>query len=618
MKYVLVTGGVVSGLGKGVTASSIGLLLQACGLRVTSIKIDPYLNTDAGTMSPFEHGEVFVLDDGGEVDLDLGNYERFLDSTLTRDNNITTGKIYQSVIDKERKGDYLGRTVQVVPHITDAIQEWIERVANVPVDGKEGPPDVCVIELGGTIGTVCLLILIFLTISQRSGFYLFMFFAGDIESMPFIEALGQFSYKVGPGNFCLVHVSLVPVLSVVGEQKTKPTQHSVRGLRSLGLTPNILACRSTKALEDNVKTKLSQFCHVPEENIVTLYDVPNIWHVPLLLRDQKAHEAILKELNLVGKAVEADLAEWTARTKIYDTLQDPVRIAMVGKYTGLTDSYLSVLKALLHASVACHKKLVVEWVAASDLEEITAQEAPDVHKAAWDLLKGADGILVPGGFGDRGVQGKILATKYARENKVPFLGICLGMQLAVVEFARSILGFDDANSTEFEPETSSPCVIFMPEGSTTHMGGTMRLGSRRTHFQVADCKSAKLYGNAKFVDERHRHRYEVNPDMISEIENAGLSFVGKDETGRRMEIVELPTHPYFVGVQFHPEFKSRPGKPSALFLGLIAAASGCLESVLQTGGKVIKASTNGVANGTSTGKVYQNGNMYSNGNGFHH
>ncbi|KAL0743830.1 hypothetical protein Bca4012_085343 [Brassica carinata] len=426
MKYVLVTGGVVSGLGKGVTASSIGLLLQACGLRVTSIKIDPYLNTDAGTMSPFEHGEVFVLDDGGEVDLDLGNYERFLDSTLTRDNNLTTGKIYQSVIDKERKGDYLGRTVQVVPHITDAIQEWIERVANVPVDGKEGPPDVCVIELGGTIGS---------------------------------------------------------------------------------------------------------------------------------------------------KAGEADVTEWTARTKIYDTLQDP---------------------ALLHASVACHKKLVVDWVAASDLEEITAQEAPDVHKAAWDLLKGADGILVPGGFGDRGVQGKILATKYARENQVPLLGICLGMQLAVVEFARSILGFEDANSTEFEPETPSPCVIFMPEGSTTHMGGTMRLGSRRTYFQVPDCKSAKLYGNAKFVDERHRHRYEVNPDMIQEIENAGLSFVGKDETGRRMENILKQT-------------------------GLIAAASGCLETVLQASGKVSKvSSTTRVANGTAAGKVYQNGNVHSNGNGLRH
>ncbi|KAA3467225.1 CTP synthase [Gossypium australe] len=453
MKYVLVTGGVVSGLGKGVTASSIGLLLKSCGLRVTSIKIDPYLNTDAGTMSPFEHGEVFVLDDGGEVDLDLGNYERFLDITLTRENNITTGKIYQSVIDKERKGDYLGKTVQVVPHITDEIQEWIERAAMIPVDGKEGPADVCVIELGGTIG--------------------------DIESMPFIEALGQFSYRVGTGNFCLVHVSLVPVLSVVGEQKTKPTQHSVRGLRGLGLTPNILACRSTKALDDNVKEKLSQFCHVPAENIVTLYDVPNIWHIPLLLRDQKAHEAILKGLNLLGIAREPDLTEWTSRTKNYDMLHDPVKIAMVGKYVGLTDSYLSVLKALLHASVHHRKKLVVEW-------------DPNTFKAAWNHLKGADGILVPGGFGDRGVQGKILAAKYARESNVPFLGICLGMQIAVIEYARSVLGLHNANSIEFDPKTSNPCVIFMPEGSKTRMGGTMRLGTRRTYLKVPDCKSAKL------------------------------------------------------------------------------------------------------------------------------
>ncbi|XP_039124567.1 CTP synthase-like isoform X2 [Dioscorea cayenensis subsp. rotundata] len=540
MKYVLVTGGVVSGLGKGVTASSIGVILKACGLRVTSIKIDPYLNTDAGTMSPFEHGEVFVLDDGGEVDLDLGNYERFLDIKLTRDNNITTGKIYQSVINKERKGDYLGKTVQVVPHITDAIQEWIERVAMVPVDGKEGPADVCVIELGGTIG--------------------------DIESMPFIEALGRFSYRVGPGNFCLVHVSLVPVLNVVGEQKTKPTQHSVRGLRTLGLTPNVLACRSARPLEDNVKEKLSQFCHVPAANIITLHDVSNIWHIPLLLRDQKAHEAILKDLNLLSVTGEPKLEKWMARAKLCDTLCDPVRIAMVGKYTGLSDSYLSVLKALLHASLRCRKKLVVEWVASTDLEDETAKEAPDSYEAAWKLLKGAHGILVPGGFGDRGVQGKILAAKYARENKVPFLGICLGMQIAVIEFARSILKLKDANSTEFDPDTLNPCVIFMPEGSKTHMGGTMRLGSRRTYFKVIDCKSAKLYGNVSYVDERHRHRYEVNPEMIMELERAGLKFFGRDETGRRMEILELPDHPYFVGAQFHPEFKSRPEKPSALFL----------------------------------------------------
>ncbi|KAK8923653.1 hypothetical protein KSP39_PZI019070 [Platanthera zijinensis] len=600
MKYVLVTGGVVSGLGKGVTASSIGLLLKACGLRVTSIKIDPYLNTDAGTMSPFEHGEVFVLDDGGEVDLDLGNYERFLDIKLTRDNNITTGKIYQFVIDKERRGDYLGKTVQVVPHITDAIQEWIERVAVIPVDGKEGPADVCVIELGGTIG--------------------------DIESMPFIEALGQFSYRVGPGNFCLVHVSLVPVLNVVGEQKTKPTQHSVRGLRGLGLTPNILACRSALPLEENVKEKLSQFCHVPLASIITLYDVSNIWHIPLILRDQKAHNAILRALNLHGNTREPMLEEWTSMAKICDTLHDPVRIAMVGKYTGLSDSYLSVLKALLHASVACRRKLIIDWVPSTDLEDTTEQESPDVHEAAWNLLKGADGVLVPGGFGDRGVQGKILAAKYARENNIPYLGICLGMQIAVIEFAQNIMNWQDANSTEFDPNTKHPCVIFMPEGSKTHMGGTMRLGSRRTYFHAKDCKSAKLYGNVNYVDERHRHRYEVNPDLVMKLEKSGLAFVGKDESGSRMEILELPSHPYYVGVQFHPEFKSRPGKPSAVFLGLIAASCGQLDVLLKA--PVVDYSLPSklvTRNSYSTAKVYQNGHAkhppngtyYGNGNGVH-
>ncbi|PKA58953.1 CTP synthase [Apostasia shenzhenica] len=542
MKYVLVTGGVVSGLGKGVTASSIGVVLKACGLRITSIKIDPYLNVDAGTMSPFEHGEVFVLDDGGEVDLDLGNYERFLNIKLTRDNNITTGKIIQSVINKERRGDYLGKTVQTVPHVVNEIQDWIERGAMIPVDGKEGPADVCVIELGGTIG--------------------------DIESMPFCEALSQFSYRVGPGNFFLVHVSLVPILNVVGEQKTKPTQHSVKILRGLGLTPNILACRCTMPLDKKAKEKLSQFCHVQAANIVTLHDVTNIWHIPSLLRDQKAHEAILRVLQLQGIAGEPLMEEWTSRARICDTLHIPVRIAMVGKYTGLSDSYLSVLKALLHASIPFRRKLAVEWVPASDLEDSTAEESPDVHLAAWNQLKAADGVLVPGGFGDRGVEGKILAAKYARENNVPFLGICLGMQIAVIEFARSVLNLHDANSTEFDPHTKDPCVIFMPEGSKTHMGGTMRLGSRRTYFKVSDCISAKLYGNTDYIDERHRHRYEVNPDMIDKFERAGLVFVGKDESGQRME--------------FHPEFKSRPGQPSALFLGLIAASCGELSALLQT------------------------------------
>ncbi|GMI74021.1 CTP synthase 3 [Hibiscus trionum] len=554
MKYVLITGGVVSGLGKGVTASSIGVVLQACGLRVTSIKIDPYLNTDAGTMSPFEHGEVFVLDDGGEVDLDLGNYERFLDVTLTKDNNITTGKIYQSVLDKERKGDYLGKTVQVVPHITNAIKDWIESVALIPVDGKEGPADVCVIELGGTVG--------------------------DIESMPFIEALRQLSFSVGPDNFCLIHVSLIPVLGVVGEQKTKPTQHSVRELRALGLTPHLLACRSAQPLLDNTKVKLSQFCHVEAANILNIHDVPNIWHVPLLLRNQNAHLSILKQLNLLSIAAPPDLEAWTRRAETFDNLTDSVRIAMVGKYVGLTDSYLSVVKALLHACIACSLKPTIDWIAASDLEDDTAQSAPEAHAAAWKRLRNAECVLVPGGFGDRGVCGMILAAKYARENNVPYLGICLGMQISVIEYARSVLGLEKANSHEFDEDTPDPVVIFMPEGSRTHMGSTMRLGSRRTLFQTPDCVTSKLYCNPHYVDERHRHRYEVNPDVIGVLEEAGLKFVGKDETGKRMEVLELPGHPFYVGVQFHPEFKSRPGKPSALFLGLILSARGKLEAYL--------------------------------------
>ncbi|MED6192548.1 hypothetical protein PIB30_011074 [Stylosanthes scabra] len=554
MKYVLISGGVVSGLGKGVTASSIGVVLKACGLRVTSIKIDPYLNIDAGTMSPFEHGEVFVLDDGGEVDLDLGNYERFLDVTLTKDNNITTGKIYQSVLEKERKGDYLGKTVQVVPHITDAIKDWIQSVAAIPVDGQEGPADVCVIELGGTVG--------------------------DIESMPFIEALRQLSFSVGPDNFCLIHVSLIPVLGVVGEQKTKPTQHSVRELRALGLTPHLLACRSAEPLLQNTKDKLSQFCHVPVENILNIHDVPNIWHIPLLLKNQNAHHSILQQLNLLEKATSPALQQWTKMAETYDNITDSVRIAMVGKYVGLTDSYLSVIKALLHACVALSLRPSIDWIAASDLEEDSAESTPEAHATAWETLKRADCVLVPGGFGDRGVKGMMLAAKYAREKKVPYLGICLGMQISVIEFARSVLGLDRANSVEFDAQTPNPVVIFMPEGSRTHMGSTMRLGSRRTLLQTPGCITSKLYGNSAFVDERHRHRYEVNPAVIRTLEEAGLKFVGKDETGNRMEILELPSHPYYVGVQFHPEFKSRPARPSALFLGLILAATGKLEAYL--------------------------------------
>ncbi|KAJ4772314.1 CTP synthase [Rhynchospora pubera] len=540
-KYVVITGGVVSGLGKGVTASSIGVLLQSCGLRITSIKIDPYLNTDAGTMSPFEHGEVFVLDDGGEVDLDLGNYERFLDLKLTAHNNITTGKIYQSVIQKERRGDYLGKTVQVVPHITDAIRNWIESVSSIPVDGKPGPPHLCVIELGGTVG--------------------------DIESMPFIEALRQLSFSVGKENFCLIHVSLVPVIGVVGEQKTKPTQHSVRELRALGLTPDLLACRSAQPLMDSVKVKLSEFCHVPVANILNIHDVPNIWHVPLLLRKQNAHEAIIKQLDLARQATPPELKAWTEMAENYDNLTNSVKIALVGKYTGLTDSYLSVVKALLHACSALSYRPSIEWIAASDLEDECAKISPETHATSWETLKGCSCILVPGGFGDRGVPGMILAAKHARENNIPYLGICLGMQISVIEIARSVLGMEDADSEEFNQKTPHRVIMFMPEVSKTHMGSTMRLGCRRTLFRRPGSLTSKLYGNPEYVDERHRHRYEVNPEFVSELEKSGLEFVGCDESQNRMELIELPGHPYYIGVQFHPEFKSRPRKPSALFLG---------------------------------------------------
>ncbi|KAG6415244.1 hypothetical protein SASPL_122650 [Salvia splendens] len=599
MKYVLVTGGVVSGLGKGVTASSIGVVLKACGLRVTSIKIesgnddwcDPYLNTDAGTMSPFEHGEVFVLDDGGEVDLDLGNYERFLDVRLTRDNNITTGKIYQSVLEQERRGDYLGKTVQVV--VVFRCCFCLDRISDVDSYfhlllhsglSSGGPADVCVIELGGTVG--------------------------DIESMPFIEALRQLLFSVGQNNFCLIHVSLIPVLGVVGEQKTKPTQHSVRELRALGLTPHFLACRSAevhcyygqdilflaKIFEQKlkaIKTSIGEY----KAKIVTILPCPckllAIYSISMTCQifgtslycfgwGQNAHNAILTHLelqrtNVVEQLVDwsivanpPNLQEWTDRAETFDNLSNSVstvRIAMVGKYVGMADSYLSVVKALLHACIACSLKPAIDWIAASDLEDDNALSTPEAQATAWRTLKNAACILIPGGFGDRGVKGMLLAAKYARENKVPYLGICLGMQISVIEFARNVLGMERANSSEFDKDTPNPVVIFMPEGSKTHMGSTMRLGSRRTLFQTPDCLTAKLYHNSEHVDERHRHRYEVNPEMVNTLEKSGLKFVGKDETGKRMEILELKDHPFYVGAQFHPEFKSRPGRPSPLFLG---------------------------------------------------
>ena len=535
MKYVVVSGGVLSGLGKGVTASSIGLLLKSAGLRVTAVKIDPYLNSDAGTMSPFEHGEVFVLDDGGEADLDLGNYERFCDLNLFKNNNITTGKIYSKVIEAERRGDYLGKTVQVIPHITDAVQDWIEDIASTPSDGSDLPPEACVIELGGTVG--------------------------DIESSPFIEALRQFQFRVGRENIFFVHVSLVPVMGPVGEQKTKPTQHTVKELRGLGISPDVLVCRASAPLEDETRNKLAEFCHVSPNAVISAHDVSNIYRVPLMLEKQGMCEALKIDCSKTDV-----LVKWEEMADRVDNLGDDVHISIVGKYTGLTDSYLSVIKGLQHASYAVNRTLVIDWIEASNLEDESHDD--------WSTLKAADGILVPGGFGDRGTEGKILAANYARMNNVPYLGICLGLQIATIEFCRNVLGMEGANSTEFDENTPHPAVVFMPEISKTHLGGTMRLGSRPTIWQVDDCKIRTLYGEGDSVDERHRHRYEVNPDLIEKIESHGLKYVGKDESGQRCEIFELDGHPYYVGVQYHPEFKSRPNRPSPPFLGLLKAASG--------------------------------------------
>ena len=545
MKYVVVTGGVLSGLGKGVTASSIGVLLKSAGLKVTSIKIDPYLNSDAGTMSPFEHGEVFVLDDGGEVDLDLGNYERFLDIALTRDNNITTGKVYANVIDKERRGDYLGKTVQVVPHITNEIQEWIERVAHVPADGSSETPDACVIELGGTVG--------------------------DIESAPFIEALRQFQFRAGKGNVCFVHVSLVPVMGPVGEQKTKPTQHTVKELRGLGIIPDILVCRSEKPLDSETKSKLAAFCHVDEDAVVSAHDVSNLYQIPISLFEQSVLRKVSVHLGFQVPTKLPILDEWREMADKVDTLEEEVRIAMVGKYTGLSDSYLSVIKALQHSAFAVGRKLQIDWIESTDLDP---NDRTENHEEAWRMLESADGILVPGGFGNRGVEGKIAAANYARVNEVTYLGVCLGLQIATIEFCRNVLNIESANSAEFDEDAPVHAVVFMPEISKTQMGGTMRLGSKPTPFLVDDCKIRRLYGGAEYVNERHRHRYEVNPDLIEKIEASGLVYVGKDETGKRCEIMELNGHPYYVGTQYHPEFKSRPGRPSPPFLGLLKAACG--------------------------------------------
>jgi len=572
-KIIVVTGGVLSGIGKGVTASSIGVLFRAMGYRVTALKIDPYLNVDAGTMSPFEHGEVFVLDDGGETDLDLGNYERFLSVSLTKDSNLSTGKIYQSVIERERVGEYLGKTVQVVPHVSDAIQEWILRVAKTPVsrfskttlsnDTTDEPPEICIVELGGTLG--------------------------DIESMPFVEALRQLQENLGYKNLCFCHVSLVPELGNPREQKTKPTQHSVKQMMSMGLRPDFLCCRGSTPLEPGTVSKLSMFTSVPKGAVLSLHDVSNIYRVPLMMIEQNLHSMLLQRLRMgpfqkgvnystVGQTDIADSIVIRNWKKLADSVDEPESecvIAVVGKYIDQGDAYLSVVKALTHAAIATKQRLRIEWIEASSLES-NNDDKVGKDPTAWERLRNADGVVVPGGFGNRGMEGKISTIQYSRETGKPFLGICLGMQAAVIEYCRNVLGIEKAHSAEFVADLvtdEEDVVIFMPEGDRERMGGTMRLGARETLLKDGST-ARRLYGKEK-VMERHRHRYEVNPALVSRLEEKGLHFVGKnaDSSGERMEIAELSdkSHPYFVASQFHPEFTSRPELPNPLFLGLLQA-----------------------------------------------
>ncbi|ETI20379.1 CTP synthase [Cladophialophora carrionii CBS 160.54] len=583
MKYVLVSGGVISGIGKGIIASSTGLLLKTVGLKVTAIKIDPYLNVDAGTMAPTEHGECFVLDDGGEVDLDLGNYERYLNVTLTLENSITTGKMYQHVIERERRGDYLGKTVQVVPHITNAIQDWIERVARIPVDDTKEEPDVCIIELGGTVG--------------------------DIESAPFIEAMRQLRRRAGRDNFVHIHVSLVPVIS--GEQKTKPTQQAIRDARAAGLAPDLIGCRCQQPLEDATINKIAMFCQVEPMQVLAVHDVESTYHVPLLLEQQKLPDQLRDLFRLDAYPIAPTLvtrghqlwSDWkkltTSQERFLET--EKVTIALVGKYTNLHDSYLSVIKALEHSAMACQRKLNLIWVDAGNLEKATLESNPETYHKAWHELCTADGVLVPGGFGHRGTEGMVAAANWARTKPKPYLGICLGMQVAVIEYARNVCGLKGAHSVELDARTTDPVVVFMPEIDKATMGGNMRLGLRPTLFQEKTSWSRlrKLYGNAPAVNERHRHRYEVNPEYITRLSDAGLTFIGKDDKGERMEVIELEDHPWFVGVQFHPEYLSRVLRPSPPYLGFVAASAGVLEKVTAQ-----SAAMQEQVNGDAAGEVH--------------
>jgi CTP synthase len=526
-KYIFVTGGVVSSLGKGLAAASIAALLEARGLRVTLLKMDPYINVDAGTMSPYQHGEVYVTDDGGETDLDLGHYERFTSAQTTRDNNITTGKVYGTVIEKERRGDYLGRTVQVIPHITDQIKASIRKVSS--------GVDVVIVEIGGTVG--------------------------DIEGLPFLEAVRQFKKDVGKDNVIYVHLTLVPFIQAAGELKTKATQHSVKELRAIGIQPDVLLCRTDKehVLTPGIKSKIALFCDVEEEAVVAARDVDTIYEVPLAFHEQGLDESICRLLGLPPRP--ADLSRWEEIVRRVKAPRGRVRIGIVGKYIEVKDSYKSLCEALAHGGIAHEVAVDLEWVDAERLE----REGLSGH------VEGLDGILVPGGFGDRGIEGKIQAIRHARESRVPYFGICLGMQCAVIEYARHVCGLDGANSTEFDPKPAHNVIDLLPEQrNVTDKGGTMRLGLYPVVLAEGSAAS-RAYGQGA-IQERHRHRYEVNNDYLKALEAGGLQISGIWAEKQLVEIVELPGHPWFVAGQFHPEFRSKPWAPHPLFAAFIRAA----------------------------------------------